>query len=86
MEISPIPGIRAMHVIKVRPADTDLSAIFDIENPSKPGDDTYSGNGKKSAGGQDDDSDDAQSEEDAETNPGTPTPERAQTSQIDYFA
>jgi len=53
MEISPIPGIRAVPAVKAPPADPRLSAIFDVENSSGPVDDTYSGSGRKAAGGQD---------------------------------
>jgi hypothetical protein len=84
MEISPIAGIRALPVMKVQPADYGLSAVFDIENSSKPGDDTYSGSGKKSAGGQDDEADGLEDATEPESrvqavdyDPGT---------QIDYFA
>ena len=54
MEISPIPGIRALPAVKAPPVDPRLSAVFDIENSSGAGDDTYSGSGRKAAGGQDD--------------------------------
>jgi hypothetical protein len=54
MEIGPIPGIRAVPAVKAPPADPRLSAIFDVENSSGPGDDTYSGSGRKASGGQDD--------------------------------
>ena len=54
MEIGPIPGIRALPAVKAPPADPRLSAVFDIENSSGAGDDTYSGSGRKGAGGQDD--------------------------------
>ncbi len=65
MEISPITGIRALPVMKTPPADSDLTRVFDIENSSQPGDDSYSGNGRKAAGGQDDE-DDKPLEEDVE--------------------
>ena len=58
MEIAPIPGIRAVPAVKAPPADARLSAVFDIENSSGPGDDTYSGSGRKAAGGQDDEAED----------------------------
>lgn len=59
MEISPIPGIRALPVVKTPSEDTQLSAVLNVENSSAPGDDTYSGNGKKAAGGEEDDDDTA---------------------------
>jgi hypothetical protein len=58
MEISPIPGIRAVPGVKAPPLDARLTAIFDVENFSGPGDDTYSGSGRKAAGGQDDEDED----------------------------
>ena len=57
MEISPIPGIRALPVMKTPPVDPQLSGVFDIENSSAPGDDSYSGGGKKAAAGQDNEAD-----------------------------
>jgi hypothetical protein len=59
MEISPIPGIRALPAVKAPPADPRLSAVFDIENSSGAGDDTYSGSGRKAAGGQDDEAEES---------------------------
>lgn len=53
MEISPIPGIRSLPVMKTPPADSDVSRVFDIVNSSKPDDDTYSGSNKSGAGGED---------------------------------
>jgi hypothetical protein len=59
MEIAPISGIRAVPAVKAPPADARLSAVFDIENSSGAGDDTYSGSGRKAAGGQDDEDEDS---------------------------
>jgi hypothetical protein len=59
MEISPIPGIRALPAVKAPPVDPRLSAVFDIENSSGAGDDTYSGSGRKAAGGQDDEAEES---------------------------
>jgi len=50
MEISPISGIRAMPVVKVPPADSDLTRVLDVEDSFRPGDDNYSGSGGKAAG------------------------------------
>ena len=84
MEISPIAGIRAMPVVKVPPADSDLSRVFDIENSSKPGDDSYSGNGKKSAGGEDDET--GEPEEIVESEPAVQPAENGHGTQINFFA
>jgi hypothetical protein len=79
MEISPIAGIRAMPVMKVPPAETELSAVFDIENSSKPGDDSYSGSGKKAAGGEDEEAADLEEG-------GEQTAEDGQGTQVNFFA
>jgi len=84
MEISPIAGIRAMPVVKVPPAESGLSKVFDIENSSKPGDDSYSGSGKKAAGGEDDEA--ADLEEGLEAEPSAQSAQSGQATQIDYFA
>ncbi len=65
MEISPIPGIRALPAVKAPPANSRLFAVFDIENSSGAGDDTYSGSGRKAAGGQDDESEEGLLEEES---------------------
>jgi hypothetical protein len=84
MEISPIAGIRTLPVVKVPPADSDLSRVFDIENSSKPGDDSYSGSGKKSGGGQDDESEILEESREVES-PGS-VPDDEPSAQIKYFA
>jgi hypothetical protein len=83
MEISPIAGIRAMPVMKVPPAEPGLPAVFDIENSSKPGDDSYSGGGKKAPGGEDDEGVDL---EGGEAEDGGRGAGNGRSSQIDYFA
>jgi len=55
MEISPIIGIRVMPTVKTPPAESALTAIFDIDATAKPGDDTYSGAKKKGAGAEESD-------------------------------
>ena len=82
MEISPIPGIRALPVMKTPPVDPRLTGVFDIADSSGPGDDSYSGSGKKAAGGQDDEADDV--EETTETEP--QTPEEGTRTGINFFA
>jgi hypothetical protein len=67
MEIAPIPGIRTVQAVKAPPSDGRLSSVFDIENSSGPGDDTYSGNGRKASGGQD-----AEEEEELESDSDSP--------------
>ncbi len=87
MEISPIAGIRVMPVVKVPPADSDLSRVFDIQNSSKPDEDTYSGSGKKASGGQDDENEaDELIDEGVEEEPHAQAVARIEGRQIDYFA
>ncbi len=54
MEISPIPGIRAVPAVKGPKNEPQLSAVFDIENALGPQQDTFLNNGKQMSGGQDD--------------------------------
>jgi hypothetical protein len=55
MEIGPIIGIRAFPFLKSPPPDADLSAVFDIENTARTGDETYSSSNQESARGAEDD-------------------------------
>jgi hypothetical protein len=84
MEISPITGIRALPVLRTPPADSDISRVFDIENSSKPGDDSYSGSGKKSAGGQDDEEEAIEVGREVESPASAPSDEPS--AQVNYFA
>jgi hypothetical protein len=55
MEISPIPGIRALPIIKPQKKNSpQLSAVFEIENALGPQQDAFSHSGRKMVGGQDD--------------------------------
>jgi hypothetical protein len=84
MEISAIPGIRAMPVMKAPPADSGLSRVLDIDSSSQPGDDSYSGNGKKAAGGQDDEAEDL--EDGIAAAPTGQPAEDGQATQVNLFA
>jgi hypothetical protein len=84
MEISAIPGIRAMPVMKAPPADSDLSRVLDIDSSSQPGDDSYSGNGKKALGGQDNEAEDVG--DGTETAPTGQPAEDGQGMQVNFFA
>ena len=84
MEISPVAGIRAVPVVKARPVEHELSALFDIENSAGPGNDSYSGSGKKASGGQDDESDELEDGLEDETR--GHASENAQGAQVNYFA
>ncbi len=63
MEIGPIPGIRSVPVIKAPPPDSSLSAVFDIENFARIGDETYTPSDGKSASGGEDQFDDPLNDE-----------------------
>jgi hypothetical protein len=54
MEISPIPGIRAVPAIKAPKNDSRPSAVFDIESAFGPQQGTFLKNNKEMSGGQDD--------------------------------
>lgn len=85
MEISPIPAIRAVTAVKPRPVDAELSALFDIESSARAGDDTYTGNGKKAAGAEEDDQEDAGELEESEEAK-SPARQEGSRNQISFFA
>ena len=60
MEISPITGVRDLPARNAPPVEMEmeLSAVFDIENYARIGDETYTPHGGKSAGGHEDEFDD----------------------------
>ena len=84
MEIGPVIGIRNVPVLKAPPADMGLSAVFDIENFARIGDETYSPNGGKSAGGREDEFDDPLDEEESESR--INAVEEGPSRQISFFA
>ena len=84
MEIGPVTGIRNVPVIKAPPADMGLSAVFDIENFARIGDETYTPNSGKSAGGREDEFDDPLVEEESE--PKIKAVEEGPSRQISFFA
>ncbi len=78
MEIAPIPGIRAVGALRVRPEGLQAPSIFDIDQPEKPADRGVQPAGRKASG----------AEDDAEDEPlvnGEPAEEETQKS-VDYFA
>jgi hypothetical protein len=84
MEIGPVTGISALPVVRSLPADPELSAVFDIENFARIGDETYSPSGGKSAGGREDEFDDPAVEDEDEFQPQVAEP--APPRQISFFA
>ena len=73
-----------MPVVKAPPANSGLSKVFDIENSSKSNDDSYSGNGKKASGGQDDEAEEL--DDGVENESGGQAAENLSVTQINFFA
>jgi hypothetical protein len=79
MEISPIPGIRAVPAVKAPKNDSRPSAVFDIESALGPQQDTFLNDSKEMSGGQDD----SAAEQDEST---TATPDPDTNSTVNLFA
>ncbi len=88
MEIGPISGIRALPVVKTPPTDPRLSTNFEIVHSEAPSDDTYSGGGRKSGRGQDDEDDEMElvEEETSEETPREPVAHPDPEGRVDFFA
>jgi hypothetical protein len=91
MEIGPIPGIRALPVMKSPPAGPELTPLFDIENTPRIGDETYSpGNGKPTRGAEDDGLEDGldvhEDSGEHETGSGISSAGKSPDRQISFFA
>ena len=84
MEISPITGIRVMPAAKAQSAEAGLTAYFYIDATARPGDDRYTGGGKKAAGAEEDEPED--SGEDLEVQAAMTPPEDHPAGSINYFA
>jgi hypothetical protein len=67
MEISPVPGIRAVPAVQSKAAAFGLAAVFETEYLSRTGDETYSPTNGKAAGGDEDAYDDPADEDENET-------------------
>ncbi len=63
MEISPISVVRIAPTFRSRETDLGLTDIFEIENSTRTGDETYSPGGNKAGSGFDDDEDKADEQE-----------------------
>jgi hypothetical protein len=87
MEISPIPGIRALPTVKTQPDDPRLSANFQIEPSRAPADDSYSSSNQNAAGGQDDEELTAADSQSSEENANHDSPsDQDDTPSVDLFA
>jgi hypothetical protein len=88
MEISPISGIRALPVLKVRPTESELTALSDIEEMTRIGDETYTPSGGNQASAAEDEEEELIEEPELEEPVEAPrTPIRAaQGRAISFFA
>jgi hypothetical protein len=83
MEITPIPGIRALPAERSSKGSLGAPEVLDIEGSVKPGDGERQGGGKKASGAEENDEDDLLRE--AETESGETSGEDSPHS-VDYFA
>jgi len=67
MEISPIAAIRIAPTFRSRETDLGLTDVFEIENSSRTGDETYSPSGGKAAGGSEEGEAEAEAESQEES-------------------
>jgi hypothetical protein len=84
MEISPIPGIRALPAVKAQQKDFRPPAIFDIDASAKPGEGGGQRSSRKAAGAEEDDEDDLMVEGEMER--GGEEFDEVQPRQVNYFA
>jgi hypothetical protein len=69
MEISPIPGIRALPAMRSKAANPGLPGIFETEYLARTDDESYSSNNGNPAGGQEDAFDESSDESEAPAEP-----------------
>jgi len=98
MEISPVAGIRAMPVVKAPPIDPKLTAVFDIDNSARIGDETWTPSDRESGRGAEDDGSGDESSDDeleeledldsqgAEAQATVAAAEKPEARQVSFFA
>jgi hypothetical protein len=84
MEIGPVAGIRVTPVPRVAPVVEGPSAVFDIERLASSADDAWTGDGRKAAGGQDDEDDELNIDNDPE--PDRDLLQSQQATRVNFFA
>jgi hypothetical protein len=57
MEIGPVNAVRIAPMVRSRESDLGLTDVYEIERPSRIGDETYTPSGSKAASGFEDDDD-----------------------------
>jgi hypothetical protein len=83
MQIGLISEIRMVPAVKAPPADSQLSALFDIEATSQPDEDNDSRGGEKAAGAEEEKTDEATGQE---GEAGSELLEERPVRSISYFA
>ena len=83
MEISPIPGVRALPAVKAQREDFRPPAIFDIDASAKPGEGGGQRRSRKAAGAEEDGEDDLMVE--GEMEGGGEAFDEVQPQQVNYF-
>ncbi len=83
MEITPIPGIRALPAVSAPQGNFRPPEVFNLEGSAKPGDGERQGGGRKASGAEENDEDDLLLE--AETESGETSGEDSAHS-VDFFA
>jgi len=88
MEISPISGIRALPALKARPTESELTALSDIEEMARIGDETYTPSSGNQASAAEDDEEELIDEPEPEDPEEAPTVaiHPAQGRAISFFA
>lgn len=84
MEISPIPAIRTMAMVKVPSGEGQPLAVLDVEASARPNDGRDQRNGRKAAGAEEDELESLTAEGEAER--GQDTADDLPARQVDTFA
>ena len=84
MEISPIPAIRTMTVVKIPTGESQPLAVLDVDPSARPGDGGDEEGGRKSASAEAEEAESPAPEAEPEGNP-EPSDD-SPLKQVDYFA
>ncbi|MGO8758993.1 MAG: hypothetical protein ACLQG3_12790 [Terracidiphilus sp.] len=84
MEISPIPAIHTMGMVKIPAGEGQPLAVLDVDASARPNDDDEQGDRRKAAGAEEDEGESAAAE--GETERAAEAPEDLPARQVDYFA
>ena len=84
MEISPIPAIRTMGMVKIPAGEGQPLAVLDVDASARPNDDREQENGRKAAGAEEDEVESLTAEGGAERS--SEAHEDSPAKQVDTFA